>query len=140
MATLDVTGMDELLKKLSKLSDKAKVDAIAKKAIDAGRQTVADAMRSSIGSMEYGPYATGSVSASVVSTPSKINSYGAYSVALPTGYDDHGTRNGEKAAYLEYGAKNLMPRPWRTRAVNSATGPAMKIIEDILKSEMELDS
>ena len=140
MASLEITGMDELLKKLDKLSDQGKVEEIAKKAVDTAQPMNEAAMRSAIASVEYGPYATGSVSSSVTSTSAKINSYGAFAVAKPTGRDAKGVRNGEKAAYLQYGIPGRQPeRPWRQKAVNSAQGPCVTTMESVLKSEMELD-
>ena len=96
-------------------------------------------MRSAIASSEYGPRSTGSVAASVVATDAKVNSYGTYSVAKPTGRDEEGKRNGEKAAYLEYGSPKMAARPWRARAVAGAEDAAIRIMEDVIASEMDLD-
>lgn len=137
--SVKVTGFDDLLKKLDKLSDKAKVDAIAKKAVDAAKDTVASSMRSAISASEYGARSTGSVAASVVPTVAKVNSYGAYSVAKPNGMHPSGKRNGEVAAYLNYGSRTMSARPWRAKACSSAEAPATKIMEEVLKSEMDLD-
>lgn len=144
MGRLEITGMDDLLKKLDNLSDRGKVEEIAKKAVAAAQPLNEAAMRSAIASVEHGPYATGSVSGSVTSTEAKINSYGAYAVARPTGRDAKGVRNGEKAAYLQYGSprdgpKKLAARPWRQRAVNSAEGPCRTRMEEVLKAEMGLE-
>ena len=137
--SIQVIGFDDLIKKLEKLSDKAKVDDITKKAVDAARGVVASSMQSAIASSEHGKHSTGSVSASVISTDAKVNSYGTFSVAMPTGRDAKGKRNAEKAAYLEYGTSKLTARPWRARATASAEGQCVKIMEDILKSEMDID-
>lgn len=139
MATLNITGMDELLKKLEKLSNQSEVENIAKKAVTAAQPINESAMRSAIAGVEYGPYATGSVSASISSTETKVNSYGVYAVALPTGRDAKGVRNAEKAAYLQYGAPNMSARPWRQSAVNAAEGACVKAMEEVIRSEMELD-
>ena len=134
-----ITGWDDLIEKLEKLGNQAYVDDVTKRAVDAAKETVASSMRSAIAASEYGPRSTRSVAASVVATSAKVNSYGTYSVAMPTGRDAKGKRNGEKAAYLEYGTSKLAARPWRARAVASAEHPCIKIMENILKSEMQLE-
>lgn len=144
MAHIEVTGMDDVLKKLQKLSDKGKVDSIAIKAVTAAQPLNESAVRSAVGSVEHGPYATGSVSGSISSTAAKVNSYGVFAVARPTGRDAKGVRNGAKAAFLQYGSpkegkKRLQPRPWRQKAVKIAEQPCIKLIEEILKAEMELE-
>lgn len=140
MAQLEVTGLEEFMKKLEKLSDQAKVEEIAKKAVDAAQPLNEAAMRSAIASVEHGPYATGSVSGSIQSTPAKVNSYGAYAVARPTGRDAKGVRNGEKAAYLQYGTRRMAARPWRQNAVLSAQAQCISTMEQVIQSEMECDA
>lgn len=137
---IEVTGLDELLEKIEKLSDPGKVNEIAKKAVEAAQPISEASMRSALASVEHGPYATGSVSGSVSSTPAKINSYGAYAVARPTGHDAKGERNGAKAAYLQYGTPHMAARPWRQSAVSGAEGACLQVIEETIRSEMELDS
>ena len=144
MASLNITGMDELLKKLEKLSNQSEVETIAKKAVTAAQPINESAMRSAIAGVEHGPYATGSVSASISSTETMVNSYGVYAVARPTGRDAKGVRNAEKAAYLQYGSprqgkRRLSPRPWRQSAVSSAEGACVKAMEEVIRAEMELD-
>ena len=136
MASLNITGFDDVLHMLEKYSRKANVDAVAKRAVEAAKGKVASAMSASLALSEAGPQSTGSISGSVQPTDAKINSYGAYSVARPTGRDNKGVRNAEKAAYLEYGTYRLDPRPWRARAVNSAMGPCKKIMEGIVTREL----
>ena len=139
MASLTVNGFDDVLKLLDKLSNKSKVDAIAKKAVDAAKGKVVATTKAAIGHSEYGPKSTGSVAGSVTATETKVNSYGAYSVAKPTGRHPSGKRNAELAAYLEYGTATLGARPWRASAAHLAEQPCIKIIEEIVKAEMECD-
>lgn len=139
MASISVEGFDDVIRKLEKLSKKDEVEGIAKKAIDAAKGVVVSSMKSAVASSEHGPYSTGSVSGSISPTDIKVNSYGVYSVARPTGRDRKATRNGAKAAFLEYGTPRMAARPWRARAVASAEGKAIKIIEEVLQSEMELE-
>ena len=139
MASLDITGMDDLLKKLEKLSNRGQVEEIARKAVDAAEPLNEAAMRSAVASVEHGPYSTGSVSGSISSTAAKVNSYGVFAVARPTGRDAKGERNAAKAAYLQYGTSRLPARPWREKAVHSAESQCVKAIESVLQSEMELN-
>ena len=53
--SVKVTGFDDLLKKLDKLSDRGKVDAIAKKAVDAALPTLESSVRSHIHPSEERP-------------------------------------------------------------------------------------
>ena len=143
MASLDVTGMEEVLKQLEKLSRKSDVDEIAKKAVNEAREVLLNSTKSAVASSEYGPRSSGSVASSVQATPTKVNSFGAYSVARPTGRDANGTSNGAKAAFLEYGSPKdhpkLQARPWRARAVNAAEGKCVQIMEEVIKAEMKAE-
>lgn len=136
---ITITGLDEVLKKMEKLSNKSKVDDIAKKAVSQAKDKVVSSMKSALSSSEYGQYSTGSIAASVQPTEAKINSYGAYSVARPTGRDMKGVRNGAKAAYLEYGTARMPARPWRSRAVSGCEAECVRIMEDVVKQEMGAD-
>lgn len=139
MAHLEIDGLDDVLKKMEKLSDQSKVEEIAKHAVDAAQPMNEASMRSALAWVEHGPYATGSVSGSVSSTDTKVNAYGVYAVAKPTGRDAKGTRNAAKAAYLQYGTSRLEARPWRQQAVAMAQGPCIAAMEKVIQSEMELE-
>lgn len=139
MATIELNGFDELIKKLDKLGNQSYVEEIGKKAVSEAAPIAEAAMRGSISSVEYGPYSTKSISGSIQTTEARINTYGAYAVARPTGRDAKGVRNAEKAAYLQYGTSRMPARPWRERAVASSQGAAVKAMEEVIKTEMELD-
>lgn len=134
-----VEGLDELIKLFDKLADKTRVDEIAKKAVDAAMPTAVEAVRSAVKASEYGPRSTGSVAASIAGTPAKINQFGVFAVAKPTGYDAHGRANAYKATMLENGNVKLAARPWRSRATSAAEPACIKIMEKIIKSEMDCD-
>lgn len=140
MADISIGGFDELIQKFDKLGDQSFDEEVGKHMVDAAVPLTVASMKSALAGSESGPQSSGSVAASIVPTVSKVNSYGAYSVARPTGYDSKGVRNGLKAAILEYGTKRgFAKRPWRDKAVNSVQGAAVKAMEEVLKSEMELD-
>lgn len=139
MADVEMVGMDDLIQKLEKLGDQGYVEDVGKKMVDAAYPMTEAAVKSALASVETGPYATGSVSASITGTGTKVNAYGVYAVARPTGRDSKGVSNGAKAAFLQYGTPTLHARPWRQKAVNSVQDSAVKTMEEVLKSEMELD-
>ena len=138
MAQFRVEGIDDVLKRLEKLSDRSKIDAIAKKAVNEAKNVVCESTKSAVRASEKGPYSTGSIAASIEVTDAKINSYGVFAVARPTGRDARGVRNGEKAAYLEYGTPNMAARPWRSKAVSNSEAKAKEIIENVVTKEMQL--
>ena len=139
MASIQLSGMDELLKKLENLSNKSRLDEIAIRAVNAAKPLNEAAMRSAIASVEYGPYSTGSISRSVTSTPAKVNEYGVFSAAHPTGRDQDGFSNDTKAVFLQYGTSKLQARPWRQKAVHDAEKSCKTVMEEIVKKEMELE-
>ena len=138
MAQFRVEGIDDVLKRLEKLSDRSKIEAIAKKAVNEAKSVVSESTKAAVSASERGPYSTGSIAASIEVTDAKINSYGVFAVARPTGRDDRGVRNGEKAAYLEYGTPNMAARPWRSKAVSNSEAKAKEIIEKVVTKEMQL--
>ena len=139
MASVTVQGFEDVLKKLHDFSQREKMESIAKKAIDAAKGTVVSSTKSAVASSEHGPYSTGSVASSISATETKVNSYGVYTVARPTGRDRKGKSNAKKASWLQYGKGHMSARPWRERAVASSESTAIKIIEEVLQSEMELE-
>lgn len=136
--SIEVVGFDELLKKLEKLSDPAQVEAICRKAVDAGKPMNEAAVRSAVASVETGPYSTGSIASSISSTDTRVNELGVYAVARPTGRDKKGVLNAEKAAYLQYGTSRMSAKPWRQNAIASAAS-CEKVMEEVIKAEMELE-
>ena len=136
---LIVTGLDDILEKFDRLSNLSTVEEIATHAVDAAQPMNEASMRAALASVEHGPYATGSVSGSVVSTAATINAYGVFAVAKPSGRDAKGERNAKKAALLEYGAPRLPQRCWRDKAVAMAKGPCIETMEKVIQSEMELE-
>lgn len=137
MASLNVTGLDKVMQFMYKYTLKQNVDAMAKKAVESCRGKIVSATKASISMSERGAHSTGSVAASIDATQTRINAYGAYLVARPTGRDSKGVRNGEKAAYLEYGTPTLPARPWRNRVVVAAREPCMKIMEQVVAKELD---
>ena len=139
MASIKVEGFTEVLDKLHKFSKREHMEGIAKKAVDAAKGVVVSSTKSAVASSEYGPYRTGSVAASITPTDAKVNEWGVFAVAKPSGRDAKGTSNTKKASLLEYGTPRMKARPWRAKAAAGAESKALKIMEDIVKEEMELE-
>lgn len=139
MASITVNGFDDVLKKLEKLSDKSKVDEIAKKAVNAAKGSLLSSTKSAVASSEYGTRSTGSVASSISATDAKVNQYGVFAVARPTGRDARGVSNGAKAGFLEYGTPTMAARSWRDTAASSAESSCKSTMENIVKAEMELE-
>ncbi len=138
MASLEISGMDELLKKFTELSNDAHVKEVAKQAVNEALPTLHAAAVSAVAASEgTSKRATGSVSASMSQRMAAENSYGIFGVAgIPTGRDSKGVRNGAKAAYLEYGTPTMAARPWRATAVGSTQATVKSIVEGIIEQEM----
>ena len=130
MASITVNGFDDVIKMLDKLSNKSKVDEIAKRAVDAALPTLEGSVRSHIHPHE--------VASGVVVKNAKVNSYGVFGVVTVTGRDKYGSPNARAANVLEYGRHDGKGphKPWRSASASSAEGPCKRIIEDLVKSEM----
>ena len=128
-----VEGLDELIKLFDKLSDKSRVDEIAKKAVDAALPTLTSSIRSHIHPSE--------AAAGVTQRSAKVNAFGVFGVGTVTGHDRYGVPYAKIANVLEYGRHDGKPphKPWRAASVSSAEPACIKIMEQIIKSEMDCD-
>ena len=82
---------------------------------------------------------TGDMVESIKADPPIATSDGISCVVSAKGTGSNGTRNAEKMAYLEYGTPNMAARPWRSKAVSDAEPKAQKIVENVIKKELELE-
>lgn len=128
-----VEGLDDLIKMFDKLSDKSRVDEIAKKAVDAALPTLTSSIRSHIHPSE--------AAAGVTQKSAKVNAFGVFGVGTVTGHDRHGVPYAKIANVLEYGRHDRKPphKPWRAASASSAESASIKIMEEIIKSEMGCD-
>jgi hypothetical protein len=116
-----------------KLSDKSRVDEIAKKAVDAALPTLTSSIRSHIHPSE--------AAAGVTQKSAKVNAFGVFGVGTVTGHDRYGVPYAKIANVLEYGRHDRKPphKPWRAASASSAEPASIKIMEEIIKSEMGCD-
>lgn len=130
MARFSFEIPDNLTRQLEKLGD---TDEIAEKMIDAGIPIVekevvrrADAHRR-----------TGAMSGSIKPTKPKRTTGGHFAVVRPTGRDGRGTRNMEKAAYMEYGTSHQPSTPVITPAVAATENSVIEAMQDVFNKEVE---
>lgn len=128
-----VEGLDDLIKMFDKLSDKSRVDEIAQKAINAALPTLTSSIRSHIHPSE--------AAAGVTQKSAKVNAFGVFGVGTVTGHDRYGVSYAKIANVLEYGRHDRKPphKPWRAASASSAEPASIKIMEQIIKSEMDCD-
>lgn len=122
MAGLNINSPDGLMRQLEQL---AEVDAYAPRIIDAVLPTVAGAIRSGYGSHSV----SGSLEGSVKVGKAKKNQYGYFGAVSPSGTDEKGVRNAEKAAYLEYGTSDQASTPVILPAVNSCESQVLETMQ-----------
>lgn len=150
MASLDISGLDELVKALEKAEAPEK---IAKKAISEAEKELVKATRNAVKSALTNKSASGLVNA-MIPTGAKENQWGVYSVVRPIGKDEHGIDYSQLALWLEYGryrkgnqgrkgtledAQLQVAHPWRQKAINDSQAACVRIIEDVLEKELNSD-
>lgn len=133
MARAEINGFEDLDKMFDLLD--AKMKDITLKALDSAAPILVESASKAVSKK------TGALSESFKATKAKNNKWGSYTVVRPTGYDDKGTNNYAKGAFLEYGttvngSPHSAPRPWRQRAVNTAKARVEEKLEQILTSEV----
>ncbi len=105
MATMDVTGMDAVLRKLEQAGGKSLEDA-CRKAVQAGAKVLAERLS------EAAPVDTGALRKSIKAGKIEWNpGDGYYCRVEPTG-KHHGEPLAKIGNILEYGRSNMAPRPW----------------------------
>lgn len=142
MAGINLTGFGDLERTLKKL---AKPEKMAIKAVDAAAPVLEKSLKREVDAATTRrdkngkPYSTGELSKSIGRTKAKENEMGVFAAVLPMGTDSRGMRNAEKLAYLEYGVKShgQEPRPVRQKAVNSAKDECIKVMEEVVSSEVD---
>lgn len=127
---VEITGFDEVMTKLNKLSDKGKVDAIAMKAVDAALPTLEGSVRGHIHPRD--------VAGGVHAISARVNSYGVFGVATVTGRNAKGESNVKRANILEYGRHDGRGghKPWRAASASAAEAACIETVKGIVEAEM----
>ncbi|MCD7736963.1 MAG: hypothetical protein LUI07_08410 [Lachnospiraceae bacterium] len=134
MADFKMNGLDDLIKALEEFGGNA--DEIGKKAVNAAVPTLEASISASAAQSASRGYSTGAMARSIKGGKAKINNYGVYAAVTIKGTDSNETRNGEKAAYLEYGTSKQPARPFMRRGVKAAEGAAQAAMEQVVEQEI----
>lgn len=128
-----VEGFDKVLKQLDKLSDKSRVDEIAKKAVDAALPALTGAVKSHIHPRD--------VAGGVTASAARVNAYGVVGLVKITGRDRKGQSNAVRASVLEYGRRDGRGGhiPWRAASVSAARSSCESAMKKVVEAEMECE-
>lgn len=131
MAKMTIRGLDEYAAKLSQLGDKA--PEIAKRAVMAGANPVADEIRKELEkNLSGSKYSTGDLLDSFGIAPPGVDRQGNTNTKIGfEGYDRKGVPNALKARAMESGTSTQPKRPFIRPAVNRMK---KKAIEEMGKS------
>ena len=128
MPKFEMEGMDDFMSGLSQIN----IDRIAPKMLE----EAAPILEEKIKEKATGHKDTGSMMKSIKPTkPARKDNQYRISVR-PTGKDKKGTRNMEKAAYLEFGTNKQAATPVLSPAVREAEIPATEKMQEVFNREM----
>lgn len=110
MAKIEMTGLDEYMKKLSSLG--VNVEGVCKRAVYPAAAMVIEEIKRSV------PVDTGGLRDSMILTPYVNDDGYIYTKVEFVGYDEHGHPNPVKARVLESGSSTRQKQPFIRPAVN----------------------
>lgn len=129
MAKIEMTGLEEYIKKLSGLG--ANIESVCKRAVYPAAGMVIEEIKRSV------PVDTGGLRDSMILTP-YVNADGyVYTKVEFVGYDERGHPNPVKARVLESGSSTRRKQPFVRPAVNRIKGAAMIEIEKNINAILE---
>ena len=156
MAKMAIKGLDEYMQKLSSLG--AKMPEVAKRAVRAGANPVADEIRKGLKAniqdpayvgldpaggiygvkYNYGK-STGDLLNSLGVTPPDIDKKGVINCKIGfSGYDRKGVPNALKARAMESGTSRLRKRPFIRPAVNRAKQRALNEMQKSIDADLKI--
>lgn len=135
--SFDISGIDEMIAQFSKLG--SVTEDVLKKAVKAGADPVADAIRSNLKSNLSGSkQSKGDLLDSFGITPADVDSNGSVNCKIGfSGYDRKGVANQLKARAMESGTSKEPKRPFIRPAVNSTEGKCIEAMQKVINSEIE---
>lgn len=129
MAVCTLSGFDEVMSKLEKLSN---TDAAVNDMLQAGGKIVNENLKQGIDEAANRGYATGALRESIVTDPIVVSASGSYVLIKPTGQDSKGVRNGEKYGYLEHGnGGNQKPHPFEDKVKAKSESECAQKMQEI---------
>lgn len=132
MARFDFVIPVEFLKQLGRL---AEVEKYAPMMLEESAPILVRTTRAALISTAIND-PTGDLVASIKASRLFHNKYGFWMTVRPTGTGKNGTRNMEKAAYLEYGTSKQSARPWAARAQNDAESAVLAKMQEVFEREV----
>lgn len=129
MAVFSVTGIDDLVASLQKLSN---VDSVAPKMLEAGMEVLQPAVIAQANRHND----TGEMVASIQATGITYEGSGYVISTRPTGTDHKGVRNMAKACYIEYGVRGKPAEPMITAAVLNAEAGTIQAMRRVFEEEV----
>lgn len=124
--------MKMTLEGLENLDLEIDFDEIIPEAIDAAMPLLVDATKNAIqSSIRHPDESTGDLIRSVEATPAKrVRGGGFYAGIRFKGKGKNGTRNGLKAAQMEYGNSDQIPAPFADRAAHFASAAVTAAVQN----------
>lgn len=133
MAGFEMNFPDDFLSELLE-SD---FDEIAEAALSECKPDMEVNVKTSLSRSASGEYATGAMVSSVKATkPKKAKTDAWIMVTRPTGKDDKGVRNMDKAMYLEYGTVKQNAKPWLINATKNAEASCMDKMQKVFNKKV----
>lgn len=131
MANMSVKGIDDYIAKLSQLG--SKMPEVAKKAVKAGANPLADEIRKGLEeNLQGSKYATGDLLDSLGVSPAGVDKNGVYNAKVGfSGYDRKGVPNALKARAMESGTSTQPKKPFMRPAIKRAK---KRVLEEMGKS------
>lgn len=107
MASIHISGLDEVMLMMDKLSDKGVVTEAAKEVVNQSVPELVDALKSAIASSSTGHGNNpGELADSITSIAAKENALGVFSVAKPEGLDSDRNLMTDRFRYLDRGRRD----------------------------------
>ena len=138
LAKMTIQGLDEYADKLSKLG--SNMDAIAKRAVRAGIDPLADEIRKGLEkNLRNSEYATGDLLDSLGVTPVGVDKNGVYNAKVGfSGYDRKGVPNALKARAMESGTSRQPKKPFLRPAVRRAKKRALEEMGKSIDADLSI--
>lgn len=130
MAQFDIQGLNELAQQLDKLG---RIDKIAPMML----KEAAPILEEEVVAQSSKHWVSGDMTNSIKPTGAIAGKNGGYYICVrPTGTDQKGVRNMEKAAYLEFGVRGRPATPIITTAVLNAEPAVLQKLQEVFIREM----
>lgn len=125
--------IDESLKKIIAKGGNINISSICKEAVEAAKEEAVNSVKNELNKHRK----TGSMEDSVKASKIRTSKNGASCDIGPTGKDKDGTRNMEKAMYLEYGTSKMAAKPWRKKAISNCEDKCKQKMKEVIDKKLK---